>query len=302
MSIKKIHCKNRIFLAPDGKNQCTRKIICRNKIFLAPMEEVNDIAFRLLCKNAGAGLTYTGMVNPLTPKEISLEDKPAIQLFCTSEKGVKEFIKKYDKKVSLWDFNLGCPAKTAKKHGFGSFLIGDLETIEKIIKTMRESTKKPISVKIRKSNNAFKILEIAEKYCDAICIHSRTQAQGYGGVPDIEFAEKIKSKTKLPVIYSGDVDETNFKDLLKKFDYVMIGRKAMGNPNIFSKMLGKNSNFGFEDYLAIAEKYNFYFRQIKFQAMCFTKGKENAKELRLELFKIKNLNELKKFAKKNLQS
>jgi tRNA-dihydrouridine synthase B len=276
-----------------------KKIPCKNRIFLAPMEEVNDVAFRILCKKAGAGLTYTGMINPLTQQELFLEDKPALQLFCTGEKGIKEFIKKYDKKISLWDFNLGCPAKTAKKHGFGSFLIGDLDLIEKILKTMRESTKKPISVKIRKSNNAFKILEIAEKYCDAICIHPRTQAQGYGGNPDIEFAERLKSKTKLPVIYSGDVDETNFKELLEKFDYVMVGRKAMGNPNIFAKISGKKCNLGFKDYLIIAEKYNFYFRQIKFQAMCFTKGKEKAKELRLEIFKIKTLNELKKFADKN---
>lgn len=276
-----------------------RKIPCKNRIFLAPMEEVNDVAFRVLCKKAGAGLTYTGMINPLTQKEVELDDKPALQLFCTSEKGVQEFIKKYDGKVSMWDFNLGCPAKTAKKHGFGSFLIGDLTTIEKIIKTMRESTEKPISVKIRKSNNSFKILEIAEKYCDAICIHPRTQAQGYGGNADIEFAEKLKSKTKLPVIYSGDVDENNFKELLKKFDYVMIGRKAMGNPTIFAKTSGKKISFDFKDYLEEVKKYNFPFRQLKFQAMCFTKGKENAKELRLELFKIKNLKDLKEFTKEN---
>jgi tRNA-dihydrouridine synthase B len=277
-----------------------KKIPCKNKIFLAPMEEVNDIAFRLLCKKAGAGLTYTGMINPLTQKEMSLEDKPTLQLFCTSEEGIKEFIKKYDKKVSMWDFNLGCPAKTAKKHGFGSFLIGNLEIIEKILKTIRESTDKPVSVKIRKSNNSFKILEIAEKYCDAICIHPRTQAQGYGGNADIEFAEKIKSKTKLPVIYSGDVDETNFKELLKKFDYVMIGRKAIGNPNIFAKISGKKVSFNFSDYLTLAKEHNFYFRQIKFQAMCFTKGKDNAKELRLEISKIKNMKELKEFVEENL--
>jgi tRNA-dihydrouridine synthase B len=298
VTLKKIPCKNRIFLAPDGKNQGTRKIPCKNRIFLAPMEEVNDIVFRLLCKKAGAGLTYTGMVNPLTQKEIDLEDKPALQLFCTSEKGIKEFIKKYDDKVSLWDFNLGCPAKTAKKHGFGSFLIGNLKTIEKILKTIRESTNKPITVKLRKSSNTMKILRIAEKYCDAVCIHPRTQAQGYGGNADIEFAEKLKSQTKLPIIYSGDVNENNFDELLKKFDFVMIGRKAIGNPNVFAKISGKKVSFNFNDYLKEAEKYNFPFRQIKFQAMCFTKGKHNATELRLKISKIKNLKELKIFIDK----
>lgn len=261
-----------------------------NRIFLAPMEDVNDIAFRLLCKKAGCGMTYTGMICPLTKQELNLEDKPILQLFCTSEEGVKEFIEKYDDKVSGWDFNLGCPAKTAKKHGFGSFMAHDLNLIEKILKTMRENTKKTLTIKIRKSKNAFKILKISEKYCDAICIHPRAQSQGYGGIPDVEFAEKLKSKTFLPVIYSGNVKKENASEFLKKFDYVMIGREAIGRPNVFG---GKKISF--EDYLKLAGKYNLPFNQIKSQAMNFTKGMEGATEMREKIAGIKNMNELKKF-------
>src|SRR4030042_4834278 len=173
-----------------------RRLKPKSKIFLAPMEEINDIAFRLLCKKAGAGLTYTSMVHPRTKQKIFLDDKPALQLFSSNEKGIKSFIKKYDKKVSLWDFNLGCPAKTAKKHGFGIYL-KDLKTIEDILKIMRENTKKPVTVKIRKSPLSFELIKIAEKYCDAIAIHPRTQEQGYSGLPDLKFAEEVKSKTQL---------------------------------------------------------------------------------------------------------
>ena len=77
----------------------------KNRIFLAPMAEVNDIAFRKLCLDAGAGLVFTGMINPLSKQEIDLGDKPALQLFSTNEKGIKEFIKKYESKVKLFDFN-----------------------------------------------------------------------------------------------------------------------------------------------------------------------------------------------------
>lgn len=267
----------------------------KNRIFLAPMEEINDPAFRILCKKAGAGLTYTGLTSPLNPKELILEDKPGLQIFCTSEKGVKDFIKKYDKKVSLWDFNLGCPSKLAKKHGFGVFMHDDLESIEKILKVMRASTRKPVTIKIRKSPKTLDIIKLAEKYCDAICIHPRTQAQGYSGKPDLDFALKVKEITKLPIIYSGDVNESNYKELLKKFDFVMVGRSAIGRPNVFAKMTGKKiKKITFRDYLKLAKKYNFYFRQIKFQAMNFTKDKKNAKKLRLELFKAKSLEELNK--------
>jgi len=264
----------------------------KNKIFLAPMEEVNDIAFRLLCKKAGAGLTYSPMTHPQSKQKIFLDDKPALQLFCTTTKGIKEFIKKNDKQVSLWDFNLGCPATTARKHGFGSYL-KDLKIIEKILKTMREATKKPVTVKIRKSEISFQVLELANKYCDAITIHPRIQSQGYSGKPDIKFAEEIKSKSKIPVIYSGDVDENNYKELLKKFDLVMIGRKAIGNPNIFAKITKKKTKITFKDYLKLAEKYKLYFKQIKFQAMAFTKGQKDAKKLRLKLYKSKTLEEIK---------
>ena len=265
----------------------------KNRIFLAPMEEVNDPAFRLLCKKAGCGLTYTGMINPLTKQKIILKDKPALQLFCNNTKGIREFIKKYDSQVFLWDFNLGCPATNARKHGFGSYLV-DLEVIEEILKIMRASTRKPITIKIRKSSNSFNILRIAEQYCDAIAIHPRTRSQGYSGIPNISFARTIKKMTNLPVIYSGNVNLKNANRLLKEFDYVMIGREAIGKPEIFSKLTNTKYDKTFKDYLKLAEKFKLPFRQIKFQAMNFTKGKRKSKKLRLQIHNIKDLKSLKK--------
>jgi len=265
----------------------------KNRIFLAPMEEVNDIAFRLLCKKAGCSLTYTGLTNPLTKQKLDLQDKPALQLFCTETKGIKEFIKKYDKEVSLWDFNLGCPSKLAKKHGFGCYF-NDLNKIEGILKEIRLSTKKPFTIKIRKTSISFDLLKLAEKYCDGIGVHARTLSQGYSGLPDLQFALKIKRHTNLPVIYSGNVNEKNYKELLKQFDFVMIGREAIGRPEIFAKMNSSFFNKSFSDYLNLAKKYNLPFRQLKFQAMNFTKGLRNSRKLRLEIFKIKNLEELEK--------
>ncbi len=259
------------------------KLKLKNRIFLAPMEEVNDIAFRLLCKKAGAGLTYTGLIHPLSKQETNFQDKPAIQIFCNSIKGLVEFIKEHDKKASLWDFNLGCPVLRAKQNNYGAYLT-DLKKIEEILKTMREATKKPVTVKIRKSDIAFDILKIAEKYCDAISIHPRTKEQGYSGTPDMGFALKIKQATKLPVIYSGNVNETNAKEFLEKFDFVMIGRAAIGHPEVFA-YLTDNKKFkrSTKDYMKLAIKHNLDLKQIKFQTMNFTKGLENSRKLRAEM-------------------
>lgn len=272
-------------------NRKIKNLRLKNRIFLAPMEEINDVAFRILCKRAGCGLTYTGMINPQTKQKINLEDKPAIQLFCTNTKGIKEFMKKYDNKVSLWDLNLGCPAKTARRHGFGSFL-KDLKIIEEILKTMKENTKKPVTIKIRKSPIAFNLLELAEKYCDAICIHPRTYQQGYSGEPDLNFVDEIKYKTKLPIIYSGNINEKNCKEFLNRFDYLMIGREAIGRPEIFSRLTDTKFEKSFKAYLKLAKKYNLPFRQIKLQASNFTKGLPKSTKFRDEISKIKNLKEL----------
>ncbi len=265
----------------------------KNRFLLAPMLEPNDIAFRILCKKAGCGLTYTGMISPLSKKKFDLEDKPAVQLFGNSEKGIKDFIKKHDDDVCLWDFNLGCPSKLSRKLKHGAFMHKQLEAIEKILKTMKESTKNPITIKLRKSENAFEIAKLAEKYVDAIAIHPRTFSQGYSGEPDVEFAIKVKESVKVPVIYSGNVTEKNAKELLKKFDFVFVGREAIGNPGIFAKLNGKNEKVDFSDYLEISEKHKFPFMQIKYQAMNFTKGLKNAKKVRSNIIKAKSAFDIK---------
>ena len=264
----------------------------KNKFLLAPMLEPNDIAFRLLCKKEGCGLTYTGMISPLSKQKLYFEDKPAIQIFGNTSKGIKDFIKKYDKNVTLWDFNLGCPSKISKKLSHGAFMHKDLETIEKILTTMRSSTKKPITIKLRKSPNALKIASLAENYVDAISIHPRTISQGYSGKPDYAFALKLKSQAKIPVIYSGDVNEKNAKTILKDFDAVFIGRSAIGRSGIFAKLLGKKPKTNFSDYLTLAKKYNLPFRQIKYQAMNFTKEERFARKLRAGIVGAKTVEEI----------
>ena len=266
---------------------------CKNKVFLAPMEEVNDPAFRILCKKAGAGLTYTPLTNPLSKKLLVLKDKPVLQLFTNNTKGIKEFMKKYNSSVVGWDFNLGCPATTAKKHKFGAYL-DNPKVVEEIISIMRSLTKKPLSIKIRKSPFENDYLKIAEKYCDAIAIHPRIREQGYSGEPDIKWAKEFKKKSSIPVIYSGNVDEKNYKEFLKTFDYVMIGRKAIGHPEIFAKITNnKKFKRSYKNYLKLAMKYNVPYRVMKFQAMQFTKGLRDSRKKRLEIYETKDLDALK---------
>jgi len=266
----------------------------KNPFFLAPMHQINDIAFRTLCERSGCGLAYTWLLHPLSKEILHLEDVPAVQIATPSEKGVREFILKHEKDAKLFDLNLGCPACRAKDQDYGAYLQKHPAKIEKILKAMRSSTDIPITVKVRKSPELPKLMKLFNKHCDAIAIHPRTAEQGYSGIPDIAFAEKMKKSCDLPMIYSGDVDEKNFPGFLEKFEFVMIGRRAMGNPAIFSKMTGqKLKALNFKDYLNLAQKYKLEFSQIKFQAMQFTKGLDNAGKMRAQISKARSMNEIK---------
>jgi len=269
----------------------------KNRILLAPMLEPKDIAFRLLCKRAGCGLTYTGMVSPLSKQKLHLDDKPALQLFGNSTRGIRSFIKKYDSEVSLWDFNLGCPSKLSRKLGHGAFMSGDLKTIEKILKVMLMNTKKPVTIKIRKSENAIEVAKMAGRVgANAVCIHARTIGQGYSGKVDYNFALKVKKAVGIPVIFSGDVNEMNIEKILKDFDFVMIGRASIGHPGIFSKGGNKSD---FREYLKLARRYGLFFRQVKYQAMNFTKGVVGGKGLRKALVGAKTIGEIEEIMRKN---
>ncbi len=272
-----------------------RGLELRNRFFLAPMLEPNDIAFRLLCKKCGCALTYTGMISPLSKKNIHLEDKPALQLFSNKSKGIREFIEKYDDSVSMWDFNLGCPSKLSKKMQHGVYLQKYMDETLKILKEIRSSTKKPCSVKLRKSEFSIDIAKLAEKIgFDFISIHPRDAFQGYSGDIDYDFALMLKKSVRIPVIFSGNVNENNYKKILKDFDFVMIGREAIGNPNIFSKLTNSKYTCNFMDYLNLAQKYNFTYARIKYQAMNFTKKIKNARDVRREIIKAKSIEDIRK--------
>jgi len=268
----------------------------KSRIFLAPMLEPNDIAFRLLCKKAGCGLTYTGMTSALSKAKINLGDKPVLQLFGNSSKGIKNFMNKYDSEVSGWDFNLGCPSKLSRKLKHGAFMISELENIRNILKIMRSCSNKPLTIKIRKSDSAFDVLKVAEDIgVDGICIHARTVSQGYSGEVDYDFALKIKKRARIPVIFSGVSNLGDVDMILRDFDFVMIGRMAIGRAGVF----GVKKNVEFKDYLKLAKKHKLYFRQIKYQAMNFTKKLYNGKSLRMKLINANNIKEIEKIFESN---
>ncbi len=294
----------------------------KSKALLSPMAGVTDIAFRLLAKSYGAGLTYTEFVssagiirnnsNTLKMVETYSEEKPVgVQLFGNSVNEIVEAAKILESKFDVIDVNCGCPAWKVIKTGAGSAMLNNVEQISKFINKLATEINKPVTLKIRTGidENKINAVEIAKSAEDsgaaAIAVHGRTQKQGYSGEANWDIITKVKESVNIPVIGNGDVFTPEiFKKRLDEsgVDFIMIARGALGNPFIF-KQIEDYLKFGtyeksncleqFKEYLVLAQKYNISFNLIKNHAISFTKGLERGSRIRENLSKCKDINEIK---------
>ncbi len=227
-------------------------------VFLAPMAGVTEVGFRTVCKMAGADLTYTEMVNANALMHNSnktkdllitnpIEKPVAVQIFghdenIMAEVCASELLEKFD----LIDINFGCPAPKIVKNGDGSALLNDLNKVYKIVSSCVKAANKPITCKFRIgfSNGQNVAKEMARVCEDAgakmITVHGRTREQMYAGAVDYETIANVKSSVKIPVVGNGDVfDIDSYQIMLQTgVDGVLVGRGALGNPNIFAKLKG----------------------------------------------------------------
>lgn len=222
-------------------------------LILAPMAGVTDIAFRELCKHFGAGLTVTEMVSvkallfknkktQLLLETFSTESPCAVQIFGHCADDFERVIRSgVLDKFDIIDINMGCPAPKIVKNGDGSALLKNFALAREIVEACVKSTDKPVTVKMRKGfyENDDVLVQFA-KMCEdagvsAITIHPRTKSQNYSGQIDTSDIKKVKDSVKIPVIGNGDVvDISSYEKMLKTgCDGVMIGRRAVGCPEIF---------------------------------------------------------------------
>lgn len=230
----------------------------KNNIFLAPMAGITDIVFRTICKEQGCGLVYSEMVsakgimyeseNTKKLLEINEYERPvAVQLFGSEADILAEMVLKIEEyPIDIIDINMGCPAPKIVKNSEGSALMRNPKLIGEIISKISKSTKKPITIKIRKgfdndNINAVEIAKIAEQNgACAIAIHGRTRQQYYSGTADWDIITSVKNSIKIPVIGNGDITSPEkAKEMIDKTncDAVMIGRAAQGNPWIFKRTI-----------------------------------------------------------------
>jgi len=298
-------------------------LVLKNRLFLSPMVDVTDVAYRLICRNAGASVAYTEMLHVeaiihggenVEKKMITSNKEKPVGIQITAKKAIdiKPVINKLEK-FDLIDINCGCPSHLTIDHGSGSYLLKEPKKIGEMIKLLKDKTDKPITAKIRlglKKNNVLKTAKIIEKAgADLLTVHARLANQGRGIPANWNELKKLKKQIGIPLVGNGDIfNAVKAGEMLDICDGVMIARGALGNVNIFSDCIyyfrtGKEREFNlkknikyFLEYLRLLKKYEIInIGRIKYVGSHFIKDFEGAAKKRGEFMKLKNYEEIKRF-------
>ena len=231
-----------------------------NNTVLAPLAGITNLPFRLLAKEAGCALVCSEMISShglvykseKTEKMLDSapEEKPlSVQLFGARPDYMAEAAAIVESSgAEVVDINFGCSVRKILKTGSGAALMRTPDLARDLLKAVRRAIRVPLTIKIRtgwdaSGEQAIHISRIAENCgVDAIAVHPRTAGQLFGGRADWSIIAAVKTTVSIPVIGNGDI--LTAEDAVRMLDEtgcdgVMIGRKAINDPNIFSRVVAR---------------------------------------------------------------
>lgn len=230
-------------------------------IILAPMEGVTDAPMRgILTEVGGFDFCVTEFLRisgQVPPRKIFFRHVPELATQAKTKSGtpvcfqllgghperlVQSALRAVELGAGAIDLNFGCPAPTVNRNDGGATLLKHPDRIEEIVRALRTSVPKSISVsaKLRlgweNPRDLFVNAERAVKGgADFITIHARTRMQGYQPPVKWGLIGELKKQIHVPIVANGDI--WSIDDFRKCRDetaceHFMIGRGALMQPGL----------------------------------------------------------------------
>lgn len=229
------------------------------KLSMAPMAGFTTAAFRLMAARGGADLSYTEMVSAAglahgsSPTRHLMETLPGegpviCQLFGSKPDELAFAAREATKTGSFigLDLNAGCPVPRIVREGAGSALVKKPELLHSLLEAAVAETNLPVTVKTRPGPRPdrvmmLELLDAAETAgASGFTLHARFTSQNHGGEVHLNLLAELVAKARIPVAGNGGVkDRATFLAMAETgVSSIMVGRAALSDPYIFSKIRG----------------------------------------------------------------
>jgi tRNA-dihydrouridine synthase len=258
---------------------------------LAPLESVSDAAFRRICWELGASLTFTEMVraravarrNPSTLALLDLHDPEVptgIQLLAASDRELREALDALDaladsthrhlRNACVIDLNFGCPSPDVIRQGAGPALLhrrARMRAIFEVLAAWRARTRLPvraIGAKVRLGLHAgevahgvvLPVVDAASETLDYLTVHARHARQESREPADWAALAPIVARARIPIVGNGDVFGRADAERLRAVSgcaAVLVARGAIRSPWVFRELRGRGPGLPDADELARVE-------------------------------------------------
>lgn len=223
-----------------------------NRVVVAPMAGVTNAAFRVICKDFGAGLVVCEMIsdrgimyhNRKTLEMMFVDPKEhpmSIQIYGGSKETLVQAAQFVDQQTTadIIDINMGCPVNKVVKTDAGAKWLLDPNKVYEMVATVTAAVNKPVTVKMRTGwddDHVYAVenaLAAQKAGAAAIAMHGRTRKQMYQGQADWDVLKRVADALTIPLMGNGDVrTPQDAERMLTEVgaDAVMIGRAVEGNP------------------------------------------------------------------------
>lgn len=224
-------------------------------VVLSPMAAVTNPPYRMVCREMGAGLVVTEMIDAQGLARGSrrsfemLDIRPcehpvSVQLYGKTPEEMAEGARIVEEAgADAVDVNMGCPMRKVVSSGHGAALLQQPEKVRRIFDAMSSAVDIPVTGKIRAGWEDSNAISVGRAMSDggaaAVTIHGRTRGEKYEGHVDLAVIRELADAVEMPVIGNGDVRD--WVSARRMFSVtgcagVMVARGALGNPWVFREI------------------------------------------------------------------